>query len=78
MLKKLPQTSSSARGAEFIIIASRYNARFVNSMLRAAKLELSKSGAANIKIVRVPGAFEIPVVAARAARLLEGRLGAIL
>jgi 6,7-dimethyl-8-ribityllumazine synthase len=78
MLKKTSKTSSSARGAEFIIIASRYNARFVNSMLRAAKAELSKSGAASIKIIRVPGAFEIPVVAARAARALEGRSVAII
>ena len=51
----------------FAIVASKYNARYVDAMLRAAKTEILRAGG-KVEIVRVPGAYEIPVVAARLAR----------
>lgn len=40
-------------------------------MLREARRVLSRSGAAKVRVVRVPGAFEIPVVAAALAGAAE-------
>jgi len=67
MLRKLSPKKNQARGGSFAIVASRYNAPYVDAMLLAARAELKRAGA-TIKIVRVPGAYEIPVVTARLAR----------
>ena len=67
MLQKNPAKKISARGGRFAVVASKYNARYVDAMLRAAKTELLRASA-TIEIVRVPGAYEIPVVAAALAR----------
>ena len=78
MLKKASKTKASAApGTRVAIVASRYNARYVNSMLRAAKAELAKAKVA-AEVVRVPGAFEIPAVAAALARRLTNPIDAIL
>lgn len=69
MLKKVSKPEpSNARGARFAIVASKYNARFVEGMLGPAKETLEKAGAQKVEMVRVPGAFEIPVVAAALAK----------
>ena len=49
------------------IVASMYNQRYVDGMLRAAKGVLKRAGVNAVEIVRVPGAFEIPVVASALA-----------
>jgi 6,7-dimethyl-8-ribityllumazine synthase len=71
MLKK--QTTRLVRvgaDARFAIIASRYNARYVDGMLAAAQREFKRAGAkpGQVRVVRVPGAFEIPAVVSRLAR----------
>ena len=78
MLKKASKTKpSGAAGTRVAIVASRYNARYVNSMLRAAKAELAKTRV-TVEVVRVPGAFEIPAVASALARRLTNPIDAIL
>ena len=67
MLKGVKPGRNGKAGGNFVIIASKYNAQFVDSMLRAAQAELKRAGAKEIKVVRVPGAYEIPVVTARVA-----------
>jgi 6,7-dimethyl-8-ribityllumazine synthase len=59
---------SETNEARLAIVASRYNARYVNTMLRAARAELKRAGAKDVQVIRVPGAYEIPVVAERLAR----------
>ena len=70
MLQKVSRKKKSARNRRFFIVASTYNARYVDAMLRAAKAEILRAGG-GVQVVRVPGAYEIPVVAARVARSQE-------
>ena len=72
MLRKIQQNKVKSSGGTFALVASRYNARYVDAMLRAARAELRRAGVSRIQIVRVPGAYEIPVVAKRLARTLPG------
>lgn len=66
MLKRIAKSSARASGASFAIVASKYNGRYVDAMLKAAQRELKKAGA-KVRVVRVPGAFEVPAVAAALA-----------
>lgn len=66
MLQKVQSKKIRSRG-RFAIVASKYNARYVDAMLRAAKAEILRAGG-QVEIIRVPGAYEIPVVAAKLAR----------
>jgi 6,7-dimethyl-8-ribityllumazine synthase len=74
MLTALKSKTFRAGRGSFAIVASQYNARYVDAMLQAARAELNRAGVKQVKIVRVPGAYEIPVVAARLARTGTGRV----
>jgi 6,7-dimethyl-8-ribityllumazine synthase len=67
MLRQIQQKKAQVRGGTFAIVASRYNARYVDAMVQAAKTELQRvfSG---VRIFHVPGAYEIPLVVKRLAR----------
>lgn len=67
MLKVVKRRSFRAGDTSFAIVASEYNTRYVDAMLRAARAELKRAGAKNVQVVRVPGAYEIPVVVSRLA-----------
>ena len=68
MLKPVKKARARARAGRFVIVASKYNGRYVNAMLRAAQATLKQANAEAIEVVRVPGAFEIPVVVSHVAR----------
>ena len=54
-------------GAGIGIVAARFNARFVDRLLEGALRVLARHGVADPTVVRVPGAFEIPLAARRLA-----------
>jgi 6,7-dimethyl-8-ribityllumazine synthase len=59
--------TASATGFRFALVVSKYN-DFVTDRLQAGALAaLTAAGAADITVVRVPGAFEIPIAAQHAA-----------
>jgi 6,7-dimethyl-8-ribityllumazine synthase len=66
MLRKNLKTKTEGVDGRFAIVASKYNAEYVDAMVAAAQQELDRAGAST-DLVRVPGAFEIPVVAAKLA-----------
>lgn len=76
-LKSSKQTPSTASG-RFAIVCAEYNPEFTEPLLQAAERELRAAGvhSKNIFVVRVPGSFEIPVVAAQLAQ--SGKFDAIL
>jgi 6,7-dimethyl-8-ribityllumazine synthase len=76
MLKPIASARTRKAGGTFAIVASKYNTKYVDAMLRAATAELKRAGA-KVKAVRVPGAFEIPAVAAKLS-ILDPRPSAIL
>jgi 6,7-dimethyl-8-ribityllumazine synthase len=79
MLQKITVKKNGSRGGNYAIVASKYNARYVDAMLRAARAEILRAGG-RVQIIRVPGAYEIPVVAARLARRAasDSQLSAII
>jgi 6,7-dimethyl-8-ribityllumazine synthase len=56
-------------GARFAIIASRWNPRITDTLVAGARKTFAEHGVAEdaVDVVRVPGAWEIPVAAARIA-----------
>lgn len=67
-----------ARGASFGIVVSRFNSFITERLLASAVGALRRTGATdrNIKIVRVPGSFEIPAAARALAQ--AGKVDAII
>ena len=68
MLKSVKKRKASFGGGNFAIVASSYNARYVDAMLRSAQAELKRVGVKQVEVIRVPGAYEIPIIAATLAR----------
>ncbi len=54
------------------IIQSVYNFDITNKMLRNAIKELKKNGIKNIKVIKVPGSFEIPQVVSKFIKKYDG------
>ena len=68
----------SAAGFRFGVIVSRFNGFITERLLAAATDALERAGAASkdVDVVRVPGAFELPLVSKKIA--VTGRYDALL
>ncbi len=81
---KITAGDAVVRDARIVIVAARFNEFVVESLIRGAVHTLTSHGAqdGDIEIVRVPGAFEMPVVVDRvaASRRPDGivALGAVI
>jgi 6,7-dimethyl-8-ribityllumazine synthase len=66
---KLIEGEMLARDLRFALVAARFNDFIVDSLVRGALDALRRHGATDkqIEIVRVPGAFDIPLVARKLA-----------
>jgi 6,7-dimethyl-8-ribityllumazine synthase len=67
-----------APGLQFAVVVSRYNDFVTERLLTGAREGLVKAGVAeeNVTVLRVPGAYEIPLAAQRAAE--TGRFAAVI
>ena len=72
------QGDMTAAGKQFAIVAARFNEYIVDSLVKGALDVLGRHGAnaAEVPVVTVPGAFEIPLTAQRLAR--TGKYDAII
>ena len=75
---KLRKGSHDATGLTFGIVASKFNKFVTSRLLSECVKALTQAGAQDdaIEVVRVPGAFEIPLVARHLAR--SGRYDAVI
>ena len=75
---KIIEGDLAAGGLRFALIAARFNGSVVEPLVQGALDALIRNGASegNIEIVRVPGAFEIPLIARKLA--LSGRYAALI
>lgn len=77
-LKSASPRKSSARGLRVLVLGAEFNAVVVDGLVAGARKALLQMGAApgSVELVRVPGAFELPLAASAAAR--SGRYDAIV
>ncbi|MDD5066498.1 MAG: 6,7-dimethyl-8-ribityllumazine synthase [bacterium] len=68
---KIKEGILNAENLKFGLIVSRFNSVITNKMLEGAMDALlrHKAGEKNIEIFKVPGSFEIPLLAAKLAKL---------
>ena len=77
-VKAAPKGQPRARGLRVLILSAEFNALVVDGLVAGARRALLEMGASpgRVDLVKVPGAFELPLAAATAAR--SGRFDAIV
>lgn len=58
-----PQLEVSGAGLKVFIVASSWHSQIMDGLIAGARKELVRSGATDVTLWRVPGAFELPLAA---------------
>ncbi|GII99080.1 6,7-dimethyl-8-ribityllumazine synthase [Sediminihabitans luteus] len=62
-----PRIEVDGAGLRVTVVAASWHTQVMDGLLAGARGALERAGVANVRVVRVPGSFELPVAAARAA-----------
>jgi 6,7-dimethyl-8-ribityllumazine synthase len=71
-----PSPLADASGLRFAIVVARFNAFITDGLREAAVAALREAHAADVEVIAVPGAFEVPQAARAAAE--TGRFDAVV
>ena len=58
-----PQLEVSGEGLKVFVVASSWHTTIMDGLIAGARKELVRSGATDVTVWRVPGAFELPLAA---------------
>lgn len=78
MLKPIAESGEKQEPGTYAIVAARYNALYTDALVKFASAELKRLSALRVDVYRVPGSFEIPVVAAALARQMRDPYDAVV
>lgn len=77
MLKRVQKSAPRTPGLRVAVVASEYNRRHVDGLLDGA-LRVLKEAEIEVEVVRVPGAFEIPVTVETLLRQPKAEWSAVI
>lgn len=63
-----PSITTDGTGLRVVVIAASWHTTVMDGLLAGARRALTEAKVADVREIRVPGTFELPVAAARAAR----------
>lgn len=63
-----PTLELDGRGLRVAVVAASWHTEVMDGLLAGARRALAEAGVTDVREVRVPGSFELPVAAARLAR----------
>lgn len=63
-----PNLHLDGRGLRVVVVAARWHDVVMDGLLDGARRALAAAGVEDVTVVRVPGSFELPVAALRAAQ----------
>ncbi len=58
-----PQLEVSAAGKKVFVVATSWHTQIMDGLVQGAMRELERSGAKDVELHRIPGAFEMPLAA---------------
>jgi 6,7-dimethyl-8-ribityllumazine synthase len=62
-----PSTTVDGTGLRVVVVAASWHTQVMDGLLEGARRALGRAGVTDVTEVRVPGSFELPIAAARAA-----------